>query len=320
MSIVCSGSVAFDYLMRFPGYFKEQILADHLDSISLSFLVDEMVRLQGGIAPNVCYSLALLGGKPMLFATVGEDFGEYRQWLEDRGVDCRFARVIPGKFTASFFSNTDLANAQIASFYTGAMGNSADLKVAELAGEQVDLFMISPSDPQAMIGYARQCKELGIPYGFDPSQQIVRMDKQMIREGVEGARFLFCNDYEFELLKKHSEWTESEVLAQVECAVITHGEKGSRIHYGSQVWDVPVFEPESIVDPTGVGDAYRSGFLTGYFNGFDWDLCGRMGALASTYVLEKKGTQSHAYTRSAFVERFRERWDDGGLLDVLLSR
>ena len=318
MSIVCSGSVAYDYLMRFPGYFKDQILPDHLDSISLSFLVDEMVVLQGGIAPNVCYSLALLGGNPMLFATVGEDFDKYRIWLEERGVDCRFARVIPGKFTASFFSNTDLSNAQVASFYTGAMGNSADLKVAELQGEQVDLFMISPSDPVAMIGYARQCKELGIPYGFDPSQQIVRMDKEMIRSGLEGAKFLFCNEYEFELLKKHSEWSESEVLEKVDCAVITLGEKGSRINVDGEDFLVPVYPPTKIVDPTGVGDAYRSGFLTGYFKGLNWDLCGKMGALASTYVLEEKGTQSHYFTKDAFISRFREQWDDAGQLNCLL--
>ncbi len=319
MSIVCSGSVAYDYLMRFPGYFRDQILPDHLDSISLSFLVDEMVRLQGGVAPNVCYSLALLGEKPILFAAVGEDFDQYRKWLEDRGVDCRFARVIPGKFTASFFSNTDLANAQIASFYTGAMKNSADLKVSELKNEKVDLFLISPSDPDAMIGYARQCKALGIPFGFDPSQQIVRMNRDMIREGLDGAKFLFCNEYEFELLKKHSEWSEEEILDKVDCAVITLGEKGSRICAGVLTTTVPVYPPERIVDPTGVGDAYRSGFLIGYYKGLDWELCGKMGALASTYVLEQKGTQTHYYDRKTFIERFRKLWDDDGRLDCLLS-
>jgi len=319
MSIVCSGSVAYDYLMRFPGYFRDQILPDHLDSISLSFLVDDMVRLQGGVAPNVCYSLALLGEKPILFAAVGEDFDQYRKWLEERGVDCRFARVIPGKFTASFFSNTDLANAQIASFYTGAMKNSADLKVSELKDEKVDLFLISPSDPDAMIGYARQCKELGIPFGFDPSQQIVRMNREMIREGLDGAKFLFCNEYEFELLKKHSEWSEEEVLDRVDCAVITFGEKGSHIYADGSVTTVPVYPPERIVDPTGVGDAYRSGFLIGYYKGLDWELCGKMGALASTYVLEQKGTQTHYYDRKTFIERFRKLWDDDRRLDCLLS-
>ncbi len=319
MSIVCSGSVAYDYLMKFPGVFKDHILPDHLESISLSFLVDDMIRLQGGIAPNICYSLALLGQKPMLFATVGEDFENYRQWLTTQGIDCRFARVIPGKYTASFFANTDQTNAQIAFFYTGAMGNSADIKVAELGDEAVELFIISPSDPQAMIGYALQCKELGIPYAFDPSQQIIRMDKAMIREGVAGAKFLFCNEYEFELLKKHAELSEADITAEVDCVIVTLGEQGSKILTGGQTYAIPVFPPADIKDPTGVGDAYRSGFLTGFFKGLNWEVCGRMGSLASAYVLEQQGTQTHAYTRQQFIDRFRTQWDDGGQLDCLLS-
>lgn len=318
MSIVCSGSVAYDYLMKFPGVFKDHILPDHLESISLSFLVDDMIRLQGGIAPNICYSLALLGEKPLLFATVGEDFEAYRQWLTDHGIDCRFARVIPGKYTASFFANTDRTNAQIAFFYTGAMGNSADIKVAELRDEKVDLFIISPSDPEAMIGYAKQCKTLGIPFAFDPSQQIVRMDKTMIREGIEGAKFLFCNEYEFELLKKHAELSEPDITGEVTCVIITLGERGSKILTGGNEYSVPVFPPITIKDPTGVGDAYRSGFLTGYFKGLDWEICGKMGALASTYVLEQDGTQSHAYTKQEFISRFRSQWDDGDQLNGLL--
>lgn len=317
MSIVCSGSVAYDYLMRFPGYFKDHLLPEHIEKVSLSFLVDEMTKLQGGIAPNISYSLALLGQKPILFATVGEDFGDYRQWLTDRGVDCSFARVIPGKFTASFFVNTDLANAQIASFYTGAMANSDDIKLSELDQSDVDLFIISPSDPVAMISYAKQAKALGIPYAFDPSQQIVRMDKAMLREGIDGAKFLFCNEYEFELLKKHSEWSEAEILEKVEIAVITLGEEGSRILTNGEETLVPIFPAERIADPTGVGDAYRSGFLTGYYKGLSLDLCGKMGALVSTYVLEQVGTQAHSYTLDAFRARFRERWDDQGALDIL---
>lgn len=317
MSIVCSGSVAYDYLMRFPGYFKDHLLPEHLDKISLSFLVDEMTKLQGGIAPNIGYSLALLGQKPILFAAVGEDFGDYRQWLTDHGVDCTFARVIPGKFTASFFVNTDLANAQIASFYTGAMANSDDIKLSELDKSDVDLFIISPSDPSAMISYAKQAKALGIPYAFDPSQQIVRMNKAQLREGIDGAKFLFCNEYEFELLKKHSEWSESEILEKVEIAVVTLGEEGSRILADGAEILVPIYPAERIADPTGVGDAYRSGFLTGYYKGLSLELCGKMGALVSTYVLEQVGTQAHSYTIDAFRARFRERWDDQGALDTL---
>ncbi|MHC1771670.1 MAG: carbohydrate kinase family protein [Flexilinea sp.] len=318
MPIVCSGSVAYDYLMKFPGFFKDHILPDRLETISLSFLVDEMVRVQGGIAPNICYSLALLGEKPLLFAAVGEDFESYRQWLTEHGVDCRFARVIKGKYTASFFANTDLSNAQIASFYTGAMANSAELKVSELKDEKVDLFVISPSDPDAMIGYVRQCKELGIPFAFDPSQQIVRMDKAMIHEGINGAKFLFCNDYEFALLKKHGDLSESEIFKKVYCVIITLGENGSRIIVDGKETSVPVYPPRVIKDPTGVGDAYRSGFLTGYFKGLDWEICGKMGSLASTYVLEQSGPQTHSYTKQEFVDRFRLLWDDQGKLDILL--
>lgn len=318
MPIVCSGSVAYDYLMKFPGFFKDHILPDRLETISLSFLVDEMIRVQGGIAPNICYSLALLGEKPILFAAVGEDFESYRQWLTEHGVDCRFARVIKGKYTASFFANTDLSNAQIASFYTGAMANSAELKVSELKNEKVDLFVVSPSDPEAMIGYVRQCKELGIPFAFDPSQQIVRMDKTMIHEGVNGAKFLFCNDYEFALFKKHGDLSESEIFKKVYCVIITLGENGSRIIVDGKETSIPVYPPKVIKDPTGVGDAYRSGFLTGYFKGLDWEICGKMGALASTYVLEQSGPQTHFYTKQEFVDRFRLLWDDHDKLEVVL--
>ncbi len=319
MSIVCSGSVAYDYLMKFPGYFKDNILPDHLDSISLSFLVDEMVKRDGGIAPNVCYSFALLGMKPMLFATVGIDFSEYRKKLESVGVDCRFAKVIPEKYTASFFENTDLANNQIASFYTGAMLYSGDLKLSELKDEKVDLFIISPSDPNAMDGYITQCKTLGYPFAYDPSQQIVRMNEKMIQNGVEGAKFLFCNEYEFELLKDHGKLSEEDVFKKVYCTVITLGEKGSRIIVDGNEISVPVFPPMMIADPTGVGDAFRSGFLTGYFKGYDWETCGKMGALSSTYVLENVGTQAHHYTREEFVARYRTKWDDDGKLDTLLN-
>ena len=184
MRIVCTGSVAYDYLMSFPGYFKDHILPDRLDSISLSFLVDTMVKQRGGVAPNIAYTLALLGGKPVLMATVGEDFSDYRQWLEDNGVDTCGVKVIAGKYTASFFANTDLTNAQIASFYTGAMADASSLKVSELPGKKPDLVVISPNDPVAMENYPRECKQLGIPYLYDPSQQIVRMDSDAIREGT----------------------------------------------------------------------------------------------------------------------------------------
>lgn len=319
MLIVCTGSVAYDYLMSFPGYFKDHFLPDKLDSISLSFLVDEMVKQRGGIAPNIAYTLSLLGVPTALLATVGEDFSDYRSWLEAHQIDTRGIRVIPGKFTASFFANTDLSNAQIASFYTGAMAHAAEVKVADLPGDRPDLVVISPNDPKAMEEYPRECKALGIPYLYDPSQQIVRMSAEILCEGVLGAESVFVNDYEFELLVRSTGLTLEDILAQVKFLVVTLGEKGARIYAEGQVFNIPIYPPKQIGDPTGVGDSFRGGFLTGYSLGLDWDICGQMGALAATYCLEHKGTQNHTYTRQEFVARFREVFNDHGKLDCLLS-
>ncbi len=321
MSIVCSGSVAFDYLMKFPGYFKDHIIPEKLDKISLSFLVDEMTRRPGGTATNICYSLALLKQKPYLFAAVGEDFAEYRERLLSLGVNCDYAKVIPGKFTASCFINTDLSSSQIVSFYTGAMANSDELHLSDAidAGVNVDLFLISPSDPKAMITYVRQCREDGIPYAFDPSQQLVRMTKDMIRSGIRGAKFLFSNEYEYDLIKKHGDLTDKEIEDMVYCRVTTQGKSGALIKVEGQEYKVPIYPARRRADPTGVGDSFRAGFLCGYLHNLDWDLCGRMGALASTYALEQNGPQSHKYTPKQFAERFRKVWDDKGALDVLLK-
>ncbi len=182
MKIVCTGSVAYDYLMSFPGYFKDHILADRLDSISLSFLVDAMVKQRGGVAPNIAYTLALLGAKPVLLATVGEDFADYREWLESNNIHTCGVKVIPAGYTASFFANTDLSNAQIASFYTGAMAHAAELKVTELPGSKPDLVVVSPNDPTAMQAYPRECMAAGIPYLYDPaSRSSAWMDRSYVR-------------------------------------------------------------------------------------------------------------------------------------------
>ncbi len=317
MNIICTGSIAFDYLMTFPGYFKDHILPGALEKISLSFLVDSMQRQRGGCAANIAYNLALLGVRPYLAATVGEDFGEYRQALESVGVDTQEVRVIPGKFTASFFVNTDRANAQIASFYTGAMANAAEISLAALK-VRPDLVVISPNDPGAMVSYARECLALQIPYLYDPSQQIIRMTGSDLRAGVEGAFALFVNDYEFELLQKATGLTLEDVHQRVKVLVITRGQDGSSIYAGGQEYTIPIVPPQLIVDPTGVGDAFRGGFLTGYAAGLGLDLCGRMGALAATYCLEECGPQSHRYTPAEFVARFRQHFDDKGALDVLI--
>jgi len=320
MTIVCTGSIAFDYLMSFPGYFRDHILPDHLDSISLSFLVDAMVRQRGGTGPNIAYTLALLGERPLLVGTVGEDFAEYRACLESKGVDTHFVKVIRGEYSASFFANTDLSNNQIASFYTGAMAHAAEINIQELVGENPELVVISPNDPKAMAQYARQCQELGIPYLYDPSQQIVRLDPEELRMGVEGAQSLFVNAYEFELLQKHTHLTSNQILSLVEIMVVTLGKEGAIVYVEGEEYHIPSYPPEKIIDPTGVGDAFRGGFLRGYHLGLDWQTCGQMGSLAATYCLEQRGTQNHFYTPDEFVTRYRRCFDDRGVLDVLLDQ
>jgi adenosine kinase len=319
MEILLTGSVAYDYLMTFPGYFREHILPEKLDSISLSFLVDSMRRQRGGIATNIAYTLALLGGHPRLWVAVGEDFEEYRAWLESKGVDASGARVIPGVFTASFFVNTDRANAQIASFYPGAMAFSSQLSLHELGDKRPDLVMISPSDPGAMNQLVRECQELGLAYIYDPSQQIVRLSGDDLRLGIQGAWALFVNDYEFALIEKSTGWDATAIRQRNPniLMVVTRGEKGATIDTESEHHEVPIVPAERIVDPTGVGDAFRGGFLTGLRLGMDLLTCGQMGALAATYCLEQLGTQGHSYTPAEFVARYRQNFDDGGKMDVL---
>lgn len=318
MDILLTGSVAYDYLMTFPGHFKEQILPTRLESISLSFLVDSMSKQRGGIAPNIAYTMALLGRKPRVMATVGEDFEEYRAWLESKGVDTSLMKVIPGLFTASFFATTDHASAQIASFYPGAMAHSATQSIKEL-DKKPDLVVVSPSAPDAMMKFPAECRELGIPYLYDPSQQILRLEGGELARDMEGAEFLFCNDYEFGLISKKTGWSLDQILEHVKVLVITRGKDGADLYTNGISVHIPTVPEDEIVDPTGVGDAFRGGFLAGYSHGFDWKLCGEIGSLAAVYCLEQMGPQNHAYSREEFVKRFRKHFDDEGKLDVLLK-
>jgi adenosine kinase len=318
MDILLTGSVAYDYLMTFPGHFKDQILPERLGSISLSFLVDSMSKQRGGVAPNIAYTMALLGERPRVMATVGEDFEDYRAWLEAKGVDTSLMCVVPGVFTASFFATTDHASAQIASFYPGAMGFAASQSLTELASNP-DLVIVSPNAPDAMMKFPAECRALGINYLYDPSQQVLRLEGDEIARDMEGAHFLFCNDYEFGLISKKTGWSLDQVLDHLRTLVITRGKDGADLYSGNDAVHIPTVPEDEIVDPTGVGDAFRGGFLTGYSRGFDWKLCGEIGSLAAVYCLEQRGPQSHNYSREEFIYRFRRHFDDGGKLDELLS-
>jgi adenosine kinase len=317
MKIIVTGSVAFDYLMSFPGRFSEHILPEQIHQVSLSFLVDSMHKRQGGIAPNIAYSLALLGERPTVMATVGQDFGEYRARLDTVGVDTSAMVEIPDEFTASFFVNTDLDNNQIASFYIGAMAKADTLSFHDLASESIEIAIISPNAPAAMVKYARECQELGIPYIYDPSQQIIRLSGEELLEGTRGARLLIVNEYEFGMIKNKTALSDKELLALPELTIITQGEEGSTIHLGDQTLSIPIARPDSLVEPTGVGDAYRAGIIKGMLHGFSWETTGRIAALAATYVLEQQGTQDHSYTLGEFVARYRKVFGDAPELESL---
>jgi adenosine kinase len=319
MSIIVTGSVAYDYLMSFPGYFREHILPDQIDHVSLSFLVDSMRKQRGGCATNIAYSLALLGERPTVMATVGTDFGEYRASLEDAGVDTSAIVEVPGEFTSSFFVNTDLDNNQIASFYIGAMGFADRLSFRDLDYATIELAIISPNAPAAMIKYPRECQELGIPYIYDPSQQIIRLSGEELLEGTRGARILVVNEYEYGMITNKTGLSDREMLELPEVTIITRGERGSTIYAEGQVLSIPPVAPHPLAEPTGVGDAFRAGIIKGALHHYPWPVTGRIAALAATYVLEQYGTQNHRYSPSEFAYRYRQVFGDEPELEDLIS-
>jgi adenosine kinase len=306
MKLIVTGSIAFDYLMQFPGKFTEHILAEHLQRVSLSFLVDSMDKRRGGCAPNIAYTLALLGERPYLFATAGQDFREYDEWLQAAGVDTSHVHHVPDKFTASFFCSTDTENNQIASFYIGAMANASELSLRTI--HEPGLIIISPNDPGAMVQYAEECRAMGVPFIFDPGQQCARLSGDELRDGVSGARLVICNDYEFELVRQKTGMDEAEVLQQASALVITRGEDGCSVYESPSRVDIAAITPHRIVDPTGVGDAFRGGLMKGMALGRSVKESAQLGTVAATYALEHLGGQSHAYTIKEFTDRYAEHF------------
>jgi adenosine kinase len=306
MRIIVTGSIAFDYLMSFPGSFTEHFLPEHFQRVSLSFLVDTMDKRRGGCAPNIAYTLALLGERPVLMGTAGRDFDEYRRWLEAAGVDTSLVKEVPDKFTASFFCSTDQNNNQIASFYAGAMTHAAELSFRTAGG--ADFVIISPNDPAAMTQYAEECRTLGLRFIFDPGQQCARMSGPEIADGLKGAAVVICNDYELELIREKTGLGEDGILEMAGSLVVTRGEHGSSILTRGGRVNVPAVEPQRIVDPTGVGDAYRGGLLKGLAAGANLQIAARLGSVAATFALEHLGGQSHAYTWAEFRARYEEHF------------
>ena len=311
MTIAVTGSIATDHLMRFPGRFSEQLLAEHLQKVSLSFLVDDLVVHRGGVAGNMAYAIGVLGGNAALVGAAGVDFGEYRSWLESVGVDCSPVLVSQTAHTARFVCTTDTDMAQIASFYPGAMSEARDISLAELVAAQgaPELVIVGANDPAAMFRHTEECRELGLAFAADPSQQLARLSGEEIRGLIGGAQILFTNDYEWDLLLSKSGWTEADVMSQIGLRVTTLGAEGVDVVVpGGETIHVGVVPETAQVDPTGVGDAFRAGFLTGRSAGLGLERSAQLGSLVAVLVLESTGTQNWTWNREAGIARIKDAY------------
>ncbi len=308
--IIVAGSIAFDHIMDFPGYFKDQIIPDRIDELNISFLVKSLRKVRGGTAPNIAYSLALTGQKPEILGTVGSDFDGYRQWLEQKGVGTGLVRVKSDDFTASCFINTDLANNQITGFYPGAMAFDTDISMHEIDMSDVDMVLIAPTEPAAMNKWCDELQRISVPYLYDSGMQIPRLEPRELMYGIMGAKIVIFNEYEYEMMNKKTGLTINDILDSAEIVVVTLGEKGSELWSRSEHVRVSAARPERVVDPTGAGDAYRAGLLKGYFEGAELKRMGRYASITSVYAVEHKGATEHKYTIDEFMNRYRENFGE----------
>jgi len=319
VTIAVTGSIATDNLMRFPGRFSEQLLAEHLQKVSLSFLVDDLVVHRGGVAGNIAFAIGVLGGDVALVGAAGDDFTEYREWLQAHGVNCDNVLISESAHTARFTCTTDIDMAQIASFYPGAMSEARNTKLADAVAAigTPELVIIGANDPAAMLVHTAECRNLGLPFAADPSQQLARLSGDEIRQLIDGAKYLFTNDYEWDLMLSKTGWTEAEVMAQVELRVTTLGPKGvdlvepsgARVH-------VDVVPETSQVDPTGVGDAFRAGFLTGRSAGLSLERSAQLGSLVAVLVLESEGTQEWTWDREVAASRLAGAYGEDASAEI----
>lgn len=309
LTVVISGSVAFDHIMVFPGHFEDHILPDKIHILNVSFLVDSLDRLRGGVAGNIAYSLGLLRQPVRVVATVGTDFDSYREELGALGIDTSGVIVIDNELTASAFITTDRADNQITGFYPGAMAKAGEYAITD-ALNGVELAIVSPTAPEAMRRHVRELAESNTSYMFDPGQQIIALPPTSLREGIENAEILIGNDYEFAMMSEKTGMSRDDLLAACPVVVVTYGELGSHIYVDDVRYEIPAVSPKAVVDPTGAGDGYRAGLVAARLAGLPWDAAGRVGSLAATFVVEVKGTQSHHYSFTEFENRFNIEFPD----------
>jgi adenosine kinase len=319
MSLLITGSIATDHLMSFPGKFSDSLVVDQLDKLSVSFLVDDLEVRRGGCAANICFGLGNLGLEPVLVGAVGEDFVEYRAWLERHHVDCRSVHVSETRHTARFVCTNDASHAQIASFYAGAMSEAREIELKPIVDRvgAPDYVLIGPNDPEGMLRHTDECRGRGYRFVADPSQQLAFSDGDLIRPLIDGAEILFSNEYEAALITQKTGWSADEVLARVGTWVVTLGAEGVRIdRRGEESVTVPAVPEIRKVEPTGVGDAFRAGFLAALSWGLGLERAAQLGCLLAVYVVEQVGTQEYTLSRSAFLARLRQTYGDEAVADI----
>jgi len=319
MKIAVAGSVGRDHLMTFPGKFSDSLVEGAISKLSISFLVDKLDIHRGGCAANIAFGMGALGLHPILVAAVGKDWPEYNDWLTKHGVRTEHVRVSTELYTATFIVTTDEDLNQIASFFPGAMSEAREIAIEEILAKEktIDLFIIGPDDPEAMIRHTESAIRLGIPVAADPSQQLARMDGESVKRLVRGATYLFLNEYELALILQKTGWSDQELLDQVKVRVVTLGAEGARVEESNKE-TISVIAPaeKAKVDPTGVGDSFRSGFLAGLSWGLTHERCAQLGSMLATFCLETKGTQEYRFDRIEFLERFEGAYGKSALRDV----
>jgi adenosine kinase len=317
--LAVTGSIATDHLMSFPGRFADSLVVEQLDKISVSFLVEDLQIRRGGIAANIAFGLGNLGLSPLLVGAVGQDWYDYESWLQRHGVDTRHVHVSEVAHTARFVCTTDTDHAQMASFYAGAMTEARGIELGPIAAQHggLDLVVISPNDPEAMLRHTEECRDRGIAFVADPSQQLAWMDGDQIRQLVEGAAYLFTNAYEASMIEQKTGWTHRDVLDRVGVRVITRGKDGATVE--TRDGDpVSVATPQEArrADPTGVGDAFRAGYVAGLAWGLSPQRCAELGSMLATYVVETVGTQEYKLGRADFLDRFARAYGEDAAAEV----
>ncbi|CAN2203751.1 RbsK Sugar kinases, ribokinase family [Candidatus Nanopelagicaceae bacterium] len=319
MRIGVAGSVGLDHLMTFPGKFTDSLVAGSLEKVSLSFLVDGLEVRRGGCAANIAFGMANLGLNPVLIAAVGKDWADYDAWLSRHGVDTSHVLISKEQYTAHFTVTTDTELNQIASFFPGAMSEARNIELQPIMDKtgRFDLLVISPDDPEAMLRHMEVAVENNIPVAADPSQQMARMSGDQIRKLIEGATYLFMNEYELALAIQKTGWSDHEILQRVKYRVVTQGSEGARVEsIDGEFIKVVCAKENAKVDPTGVGDSFRSGFVAGLAWGLSHERCAQLGSMVATYVIETMGTQEYRFTNQEFVARFKDAYGDEAASEI----